>query len=178
MRGLLTILIGLIIFSACNADRKIPDDIIPPDKMKLVVWDMLRAEQLAYTDTAIRRKPVFKDSVTRLYQQVFALYKIDKADFYKSYAYYEAHPDYNKLLLDSISAYAGRKRNDLYQRPHDFPEPGRIADLPGRSRHRRGGWDQALRTRWFCARRCSRDESRWRLWAASQQRRRLCAVLC
>jgi hypothetical protein len=51
-----------------------------------------------------------------MFQQVFAIHGITKDEFYKSYRYYEGHPDKNKILMDSVSAYATRQRLELYKR--------------------------------------------------------------
>ncbi len=106
--------IFIFLFAACSSDD-IPSDIIPINRMKFILFDVISADQFASTkypkDTAALRKnsPV-------LYQQVFAIYKISKDDFYKSFNYYESHPDKNKELFDSVSAIAGRARQSLYMR--------------------------------------------------------------
>jgi len=53
---------------------------------------------------------------TKAFQQVFDLYHITKEEFYKSYRYYEEHPDKNNILMDSLSAYSGRQRQELYKK--------------------------------------------------------------
>lgn len=114
------LIVFFIVFfcAACNPDSKIPDDVIGIDKMKLIMWDMIRAGELA-------RNNAWKDSVTfkttQSFQQVFSIYSITKDNFYKSYKYYEEHPDQNKILMDSITAYASRKRADLFVKPRVEP---------------------------------------------------------
>jgi hypothetical protein len=56
----------------------------------------------------------YKLLATQAFQQVFDLYHITKEEFYKSYRYYEEHPDKNSILMDSLSAFAGRQRQELY----------------------------------------------------------------
>jgi len=116
MKGLLTAVI-LMMFAciSCNSD-KIPADIIQPDKMKKVIWDMVRAEQIVFNDTLFKTPSAKKNKTTELYQQVFSIYKIDRNSFYNSYKYYEEHPDLNRLLMDSVNQYSGRKRQELYNR--------------------------------------------------------------
>ena len=100
--------------TACSSPNKIPDDIIGIDRMKLIIWDMTRAGKLAqerYRKDSVHMKII----TTEAFQQVFDLYHITKDDFYKSYQYYEEHPDKNKILLDSVSAYALRQRQQLYK---------------------------------------------------------------
>src|ERR1044071_5121673 len=91
-------------FAACTSPNKIPEDVIGIDKMKFIVWDMTRAGKLAEEEY---RKDSFNMKLisTQLYQQVLDMYHINKDQFYKSYQYYEAHPDKNKILMDSLNAY-------------------------------------------------------------------------
>jgi hypothetical protein len=41
-----------------------------------------------------------------LYEQVFAVHKLTKKQFFESYHYYEAHPVAYKELIDSLESYA------------------------------------------------------------------------
>jgi hypothetical protein len=108
-----------IIFSvACSGKEKgIPEGVIPPAKMKVIVWDMIKAEQYALEqeDSTILKGSI-KDKTTELYQQVFEIHQIDKNTFYKSFGYYEGRPDLLKALLDSISVYANTSRGKLFNR--------------------------------------------------------------
>jgi len=85
------------------------------NEIKPLLWDMMRAGVLAQnkrgTDTAAIRKEALKN-----YEKIFALYRTDKETFYKSYQYYIEHPDKHKVLMDSVVAYANRKRVDLFKR--------------------------------------------------------------
>src|SRR5689334_17033833 len=103
------------IFAACKSPNKIPDDIISIDKMKMIVWDMTQAG--AFSENKFGKyRDSLKIKTTEMFQQVFAIYGITKDEFYKSYRYYEGHPDKNKILMDSVSAYASRHRVELYKR--------------------------------------------------------------
>ncbi len=108
----------LILFSfllSCSSGDDIPKDIIPLRQMKFIVYDVLQAEELAplmYPKDTVAAKL----KTTGLFQQVFAIYKISREDFYKSFHYYEAHPDMNQILFDSLSQYANRKRQEHYQK--------------------------------------------------------------
>ena len=133
----------MCVVTACQSPNKIPDDIIGIDKMKFILWDMIHAgklSQIQYENSIYKRRKdttrIHKDSLrfrkdtlktnkdsfnlrlktTDYFQQVFEIYHITKDEFYKSYRYYEEHPDKNKILMDSVSAYAARQRQDLYKR--------------------------------------------------------------
>ena len=86
------------------------------NEMKVIVWDMLKADEL-YTVQQV------KDSTLRIqkknleyYEKIFAYYKISRSTFYKSFTYYEAHPQQMKVLLDSIDQYATREKNRSFMR--------------------------------------------------------------
>ena len=99
----------LMIFAACKSNK----NILPQQKMKLVMWDIVNADEwikiAAIKDSTI----VLKKENIALYNKIFALHKITKDEFYSSYNYYENHPNEMKILLDSISAYGIKKRDTL-----------------------------------------------------------------
>ncbi len=99
----------LVLFFSCNKKNKIPDGILKPAKMQLVLWDVLKAnalaEEIAKKDSTTK---IQKESV-RLQSQVFSIHKISKDDFYKSYNFYAKHTELLLALLDSTIANAMRK---------------------------------------------------------------------
>lgn len=104
----------LCIFSfACKSPDKIPDNVIKIDTMKTIVWDMIEAGEVAQLQSG-SDSSLYKKRLTEKYQQVFDLHAISKSVFYNSYAYYEKRPDKNKILMDSVTAYANRKRAESY----------------------------------------------------------------
>lgn len=83
--------------------------------MKVIVWDMIRAGALS--ENQFGRSPdTLKMKTRELLQQVFIIHGISRDEFYKSYRYYEENPDKNKILMDSVAAFAGRQRQELYKR--------------------------------------------------------------
>lgn len=102
-----------VLMMACSESDTPPANIIPQDKMKVILFDVLRMQEYAGikygrdTNAANANMPV-------MLQQVFSIYKVSKEDFYSSFRYYEAHPDKNKVLLDSLSAYTTQKRQEMY----------------------------------------------------------------
>jgi hypothetical protein len=99
----------VIAITACSSSA-VPGDIIEPHKMKLIVYDLIRADEWtnlrASTDTAFKKDV----EVMKIYKQVFSIHHINHKEFYKSYRYYQAHPDINKALFDSLISHANRKR--------------------------------------------------------------------
>lgn len=113
MRGY-TILLVLLM---CSCSQQKEQKYIAPEKMKLVVWDLVKAGEL-YTQKMISDSLLRKSrEETRLYAQVFSIHGITKQDFFASYRYYEAHPVLFKTLIDSIEAYGNREKNLPIDRP-------------------------------------------------------------
>src|SRR3954470_14847672 len=104
-----SLVILVCLFGGCKSPNKIPDDIIGIGKMKLIVWDMIQAGALSENEFG-KYPDTLKIKTIQMFQQVFAIHGITKDEFYKSYRYYEGHPDKNKILIDSVSAYATRQR--------------------------------------------------------------------
>jgi Domain of unknown function (DUF4296) len=101
---------------ACSSPNKMPDDVISINQMKPIVWDMIRAGVL--TQTQFKSDSVMRKKETKAtYDQVFKIYGVTKDEFYTSYQYYMKHPDKHKILMDSVVAYANRKRIDLFNKP-------------------------------------------------------------
>ena len=94
--------------------RSKSQSIIGIDSMKVVMWDMLRADELYI-------RMLSKDSLAkgrrediRLYEEVFAIHKITRGHFDSSYKYYASHPADFKILIDSIDAFATRERTKVF----------------------------------------------------------------
>ncbi|RZK30637.1 MAG: DUF4296 domain-containing protein [Hymenobacter sp.] len=104
------------IFTACNSATSVPKGIIAINPMKELMWDVAQVE--AYATQHITRDSTknIKTETLTLYQQVFALHKTSKDQFTQSIKYYEAHPEKQKILLDSLMQYATRQRDTALQR--------------------------------------------------------------
>ena len=93
----------LVIMFSCNTN-KIPDDILAPEKMQEVLWDMIRADEFLVSyvlkDTSVDRKT---ESI-KLYEMVFDLHDISKSTLEKSFKYYQQHPEILKPIMDSLNA--------------------------------------------------------------------------
>ena len=88
---------------SCTDKNKIPEDILPKEKMQAVLWSMISAGEF------LNAYILNKDSVdkvaesSKIYGQVFQVHHITKEEFDKSYLYYREHPDLMKVVLDSLS---------------------------------------------------------------------------
>jgi hypothetical protein len=102
------LLFTFISFVSCNSGT--PNNVLPVNTMKVVMFDMLKADEWYARklagDTLMLR---IKDDIP-LYEQVFAIHKLTKKEFFDSYHYYEAHPIAYKELIDSLETYANKQK--------------------------------------------------------------------
>jgi hypothetical protein len=104
MRYLLALMMCAVMF-ACT-DKK-SEGIIEPEKMQDVLWDYIRADVFTTDFISVDTSKNLPAENVKLQKAIFAKYKITKEDFYKSYTYYQQHPDQMQVLLDSMTV---RKR--------------------------------------------------------------------
>jgi hypothetical protein len=107
---------GLVFINSCKS--KAPADVLKPPKMEAVLWDVIKAD--VFTAEFIK-KDSSKNAATenlKLQQQIFAIHKITKADFYRSYDYYKSNSEIFKKVIDSMVAHAER---DRYEKPTVTP---------------------------------------------------------
>jgi len=101
-------IIALLLFFSCKQKTKIPDTILPVDKMEKVLTDMLRADEF-YNQKQMDSATIDSFRRTNLYKAVFTLHKTNKDEFRKSLNFYESHPDLLKTVLDSMHSKANKK---------------------------------------------------------------------
>ncbi len=102
MKYLFFIIITVVLFSCSN--NNLPKNILSQDKMEMILWEQMKAD--AFTKEFISKdssKNLVEENI-KLQQKLFAQYKIDKENFYKSYQYYLKHDALMKDVLDSIVA--------------------------------------------------------------------------
>lgn len=105
----------LILAFLISCSTSIPKDVLPPEQMKIVLWDVLRADELAgynlTSDSSLNRIQTY----TGYYQQILDIHKISRERFNKSMLYYRNHPALFKVVLDSLQNYADRQqKNDTF----------------------------------------------------------------
>ena len=110
------VLVILFVCSFSCKHRQVKPQIIPQDSMKVIIWDLVSADQwnsvLLSTDTSLKHS---KNNLL-LYQEVFNLHHTTKDEFFKSYQLYEETPDKMKEILDSTAAYGARQRINVNKR--------------------------------------------------------------
>lgn len=120
--------LSVFILVSCSSSP-VPKGILSPNKMQEIVFDLIKADEFingfAVKDSSVN----IKTRRLFLYQQVFSINQISKDDFYKSYRYYQQHPDKNKVLFDSLFAVANRKKREVLEpkalKPVNLTKPAR-----------------------------------------------------
>lgn len=111
------LILGLIVLNSCNSGNDIPSGVLKSEKMQAVLWDVIKAD--VFTNEFIKKdstKNAEKENL-KLQQQVFAIHKVTKAEFYKSYDFYNSNTPLFKEMLDSMIAQAGRDKSNNIIRP-------------------------------------------------------------
>jgi uncharacterized protein YcfL len=104
MRKLVVVFISSLVLIACSGKKKVPEGVLPVPKMQEVLWDMIKAGEflnnfVIFKDTTINRA----SESQKWYDKVYEVHKISKEQFDKSYAFYQAHPEMMKEMLDSLA---------------------------------------------------------------------------
>jgi len=105
--------ICIILLMGCSGKDSIPNDIIEPKPMQKIVWDMLQADEVAFQNKLKDTSIVLKTESFRLYDQVFAVHKTSREAFYKSYTYYQKHPQLYKTLMEGVKSLGGKEREKM-----------------------------------------------------------------
>jgi hypothetical protein len=105
-----TSLLFLVVCLLALACMSSPKNVLPVNTMKVVMFDMLKADdwyaRIIVGDTLMQK---VKEDIP-LYDQVFAVHKLTKKQFFDSYHYYESHPVAYKELVDSLESYANNQK--------------------------------------------------------------------
>jgi hypothetical protein len=112
MMKMIFLLMGLSLLSSCGNKDQPPAGVLKPEKMQAVLWDVIKAD--VFTRDYIKKDTSKNDTAEnlKLQQQIFAIHKITRADFYTSYDYYKTNTVEFKKIIDSMVVQAERKKSD------------------------------------------------------------------
>lgn len=103
----------LLFALSCSDNKKIPENILKPEKMEAVLADVMIAD-------ALNQERIIKDSLLYLprenvsyFKKIFQLHTVTKEGFEKSLQFYTKRPDLMKAIIDSVSAVVSRKNTLL-----------------------------------------------------------------
>lgn len=109
MRLLLFLFCFSLFAGSCSDKKKIPNGVLPPEKMQVVLTDILIAD-------ALNSERIVKDSTLKWpnenasgFLKVFQLHHTTKNEFNRSYNFYLKRPDLFKVITDSVSSVINRK---------------------------------------------------------------------
>jgi len=103
MRSFLIVTI-FFLMQACSNKDKLPQGVLPKEKMREIMWDMIRAGEFLQSYVLPKDSTINKAAEhQKWYDKIYEIHKTNKADFEKSYAYYKAHPMLMKDMLDTLA---------------------------------------------------------------------------
>ena len=93
--------------------------LLSKSEMQAVLWDVIGAD--VFTDQFVKKDSSKNASLEnmKLQNKIFAIHKVSKENFYKSYDYYMLHPEDMKIILDSMTASAERDRSKMLQNQYN-----------------------------------------------------------
>ena len=120
-----------LFFLGCGKENKVPQGIIPPATMQVILWDLMRADQfiggyIVNRDTSVNRITVSLE----YYQQIFRIHQVTREEFQKSFAFYRSRPDLFKSIMDSISAPGKAVPTDVLAPEMANPSPDTMVPAP------------------------------------------------
>jgi hypothetical protein len=101
MKKLIYLLVVLVIASCLQKD-KIPKDVLPPQQMHPVMWDLLRADEYISGFMQVDSATDIRKKRFEMYEQVFKMHATSREVFSKSLSFYESRPDLMKIIADSL----------------------------------------------------------------------------
>ncbi|MEO6134071.1 MAG: DUF4296 domain-containing protein [Ginsengibacter sp.] len=98
------ILVGFCILFciSCSSKQDIPSGIIEPEKMKAILWDVVRAQFLAHERAQKDTLSTESLETKILTAKVFRIHNITAEKFDKSYAWYVKNPEVMSVFVDSL----------------------------------------------------------------------------
>jgi Domain of unknown function (DUF4296) len=127
MKWLFVSILFICLNGCTNKDTGI-NGILSKEKMQSVMWDIIGAD--VFTEQFIKKDSLKNASIEnmQLQNKIFALHKVNRVDFYKSYEYYVEHTSMMKNILDSMTIQAERNRSKMMEQLSEANNKGNQAD--------------------------------------------------
>jgi len=110
------IFIILCLFILSCQDKEQPKNMVPFDKMKVVLYQLMKADEYYTRSVSVDTAMQLEKRNIQFYKQIFELNKVDRNDFYATLTYLQKRPIEFKELMDS--AYELSKREKLQLNVH------------------------------------------------------------
>ncbi|HLP51877.1 MAG TPA: DUF4296 domain-containing protein [Chitinophagales bacterium] len=105
------ILFALILLSACKAKLPdIPGNVIPMEKMELILADMHIADAVAETKAQMGMSEQL--IVQEYHEQIFINHGVTRAEFLSSYKFYQDNPKLMDIMYDKILADLSKREQE------------------------------------------------------------------
>ena len=108
MRKFFIFFLATLLTSCGSDDADRPGDILSPEKMQVVLWDMIKADELVSYQSGVDTTVDKKGKSIELYNQVLQIHKISEQEFKRSMAFYQKNPKDLKVVLDSLRTISER----------------------------------------------------------------------
>ena len=98
----------IALFFSC-ADKAGKPQYLSQNKMREVMWDMIRADQYVSDFLLKDSTKKKKQESEKLYDEIFHIHQITEPEFKRSFDYYTSRPDLFKPIVDSLA----KRKNDV-----------------------------------------------------------------
>lgn len=120
---------GMFLFSlllACGQADRVPDDVLPKDKMRDILLDMNFADVYGrdQIDTVRIADSIRDQNIKLYYVQILQIHDVTREEFMHSYRYYEGHPDKLEEVYKAMQKVVQQKKDAL-----DYKERMRMAAM-------------------------------------------------
>ena len=111
----LFLVIAVFCMIGCSDKQRSSSGILGKEKMQAVMWDIIQAD--VFTEQFVKRDSSKNARLEnmQLQNKIFALHKVTRVDYYKSYNYYIYNTDLMKVILDSMSTKAEKDRTKMIE---------------------------------------------------------------
>lgn len=113
---------SILVLLIASCGSSVPENVLPPDKMQAVLWDVMQADELAEYNTMKDSSFASLAKHAGYYQNVLSIHKISKKQFTLSLNYYERNPELLKKVLDSLQSFGERMQQNL-ENNKSMPSP-------------------------------------------------------
>src|SRR5262245_6896129 len=101
MKIVVGILLTCLLLSCAGNQKK--QTYLSENKMKEVMWDMIRADQYVGQYLLKDSTKMKIDESVKLYDQIFKLHHTTREEFRRSFDYYSSRPDLFRPIIDSLA---------------------------------------------------------------------------
>jgi hypothetical protein len=113
-----TVMLVVLLFG-CTNRTTVPPELIQQPEMQKIMWEMVQADRYSASYIQVRKDTLHQNenAIIDLYDKVFSYNGVTREKFRQSYRFYLGHPDMLKVIFDSISIQAERKRSEPLLHP-------------------------------------------------------------